>query len=115
MKSIFKICLTLLTYLPLNAIAIAAESKLLDIAGEDQSALLTKEVFYSKNMIFAENESKTSITEAYGRVSSLTGIQDEESLNNEVAKHLNTLLQNGLIQMDESKLTTSLVSGIRGF
>ena len=106
MRSLKKYFLMMLAFLPIGSIAVVAKSAELDIKGEEQKEILLDQLRKSRQLLMPNDVYSTTIPEARSRLQSMTKIQDELELSNELEKHLNLLQKNGILIRDENQIVS---------
>ncbi|MGK5087898.1 hypothetical protein WDW86_10100 [Bdellovibrionota bacterium FG-2] len=110
-----KLILTVLAVMPIASISLAATSELSAMEGEVQKGILLGDALKIKGQLFSDFETETTIDEAYVRFSKSSAIQDVNELNAKFDQALQTLLKNGLLQINEKNISSSVASGGGGW
>ncbi len=99
-----ELMLMALASLPVGIIAVPAEAKLLDLKGEEQTSRLREEIELARSMLFEKQEMSTTLEVVRTRVSDFTGLDEVKQIDEEIARHVQVLLENGLIEVNENKI-----------
>jgi len=109
MKKTIKILLALLSYFPINSVAVAAQSKLNEVDLEIRNQVLRQELQElqaARNRLIPTGSSFNTIKDAKERASKITGLVDGQ-LDEQVQIDLQLLKNSGLIQFDEKHILSA--------
>lgn len=102
MRIVRKTILMILAMLPIASVSTVAYSQLNEMAGEGQTDLLRSKIALARRLLFPNGVLITSNQEAKERLSRQTGITDEYLLDEEFNRQVETLLENGLVEVNET-------------
>lgn len=103
MKKITKFIMVLLSYAPIATVAVAAESKLAELEGDNQIFLMKKNMQEARHRLIPPYNVSTTMDAARIRYSLITGLQGD-ALENAMKFDLDMLSKSGLIRYNELKL-----------
>lgn len=109
-RNVSKFCLTILSLLPLPRVVLAAESKLLDIAGQEQADTLHKQIQKARQNIFRRGQMETTVEEAWSRIASQGQHLDENEKQKILDDSLQILHENNLIEMKDENIRSAIPS-----
>jgi hypothetical protein len=99
-----------LSLLPLPRVAMAAESKLLDLAGEAQADTLHQQIQIARKNIFMSGQMETTLEEAWQRISVQGHDLDEDRKQIILRDSLKILHENKLIEMKDDNIRSAIPS-----
>lgn len=96
--------------LPVASISTVAYCQLNELAGENQTDLLRSRLSQARRLLFPTGVYTTTRQEAKERLAREIGIADEQTLEDELNRHLQILLDNGLVETNELAAFSSIPS-----
>ncbi|MGK5086888.1 hypothetical protein WDW86_04970 [Bdellovibrionota bacterium FG-2] len=106
-----KLILTALAVMPIASVSLAATSELSSMEGEVQNGILLGDALKIKGQLFNDFETETTIDNAIARFRDASAIKNEDELNAKFNQAIQTLMKNGLLQMNDKNLSSHIASG----
>ncbi len=100
MKNMTRLFLIILTYAPIKTVAVAAQSKISEMAGEGQHAVLMKAVKNARYRILPDGHTFISLEDSKKRYAELTGLHGLE-LQQQMKRDVQLLVNHNLLQVNE--------------
>jgi hypothetical protein len=110
MRFLKKMTLTVLSVMPIASISTVAYCQLNEMAGEEQNDLLHGQISTAHQLLMAPGTVSTTEEESKAYLSRQTGITDPKELDTEFQRHLRVLIEKGLVEKNETNITSSIPS-----
>ena len=106
MRKLIRFLLIVLSYAPIATVAVAAQSKVSEIEGEDQNLLLRQSVREARYRSLPEGHTLTTFEAALKHHAEVTGLQGHE-LQQSLLNDIELMMESGYIQVDEKMIVAS--------
>lgn len=109
MKKIFQLLMVILGYAPIASISVAAHAKASELKGEDQPAVLRKQLQAARNRLMPLGYSHFSVDQAMDRSAAITGLLGAE-LEESIRRDIQLLMDQGILEVKENMLISGVQS-----
>lgn len=106
MKNMVKVFLIFLTYIPISSVAVAAQAKVSEIEGENQTSKLLEYARSVRARLLPEGHFAIDQATLRSRYSKLTGLQGSV-LEQNLAQDIQFLVEGGYLHVNEKFLVAS--------